>query len=96
MDTFDPIVTLKLSIQTALLGEVSDRLVCLTCGLKGKHIQIRAYFSPKATEEDVEQIQVVGTEVIADFPEGYTIEETCASIDGEPEMLDFWAFKRKY
>ena len=34
MSTFEPLVTLKLSIQTALLGEVTDRLVRVTCGLK--------------------------------------------------------------
>ncbi len=36
-----------------------------------------------------------GAEVIADFPEGYIIEEFCLSIDKhDQEMLDFWAFRR--
>ncbi len=95
MTTFNPDLTLKLSIQRALLGKVTDRLVRVTCGLKDRHIQIRAYFSGKVTEEDIEGIQFVGAEVIADFPEGYTIDETAVSVDsGEPEMLDFWAFHR--
>lgn len=95
MNTFDPLLTLKLSIQVALLGEVTDRLVRVTCGLKDRQIQVRAYFSGRVTEEDIERIQFVGTEVIADFPEGYTIDETAVSVDdGEPEMLDFWAFVR--
>ena len=63
--------------------------------MKDRHIQIRAYFSGRVTEEDIERIQCVGAEVIADFPEGYTIDETAVSVDdGEPEMLDFWAFIR--
>jgi hypothetical protein len=45
MSTFEPLLTLKLSVQVALLGEVTDRLVSVTCGLKDRHIQIRAYFS---------------------------------------------------
>ena len=95
MNTFEPLLTLKLSIQSALLGEVTDRLVRVTCGLKDRHIQIRAYFSGRVTEGDIERIQFVGAEVIADFPEGYTIDETAVSVDdGEPEMLDFWAFIR--
>jgi hypothetical protein len=95
MSAFEPIPTLMLSIQRALLGEVTDRLVSLTCGLRGQHIQIRAYLSGNVTEEDIERIQFVGAEVIADFPEGYTIAEACVSVDaGEPEMLDFWAFQR--
>jgi len=47
------------------------------------------------TEEDIERIQSVGAEVIADFPEGYIIEEFCLSIDKhDQEMLDFLAFRR--
>ena len=95
MNTFDPLRMLKLSIQTALLGEVTDRLIAVTCGLKERHIRVRAYVSGKVTEEDIERIQFVGTEVIADFPDGYKIDESVASVDdGEPEMLDFWAFVR--
>jgi hypothetical protein len=96
MDNFNPALTLKLSIQRALLGEVSDRLVSLTCGLKGCHIELRGYFSLKPTEEDIGQLQCVGAEVIADFPDGYTIEEKWASAEEcEPQMLDFWAFMRR-
>ncbi len=95
MNTFDPLITLKISIQRALLGEVTDRLVSVTCGLKGEHIQIKAYMSGAIKEEDVERIRFVGSEVIADFPEVFTIEESCESTDdGEQEMLDFWAFLR--
>jgi hypothetical protein len=95
MNTFEPLLSLKLSIQRALLGEVTGRLIAVTCELEERHIQIRAYVSGKVTEEDIERIQCVGAEVIADFPDGYTIDESTASVDdGEPEMLDFWAFLR--
>ena len=57
MSTFEPLLTLKLSVQVALLGEVTDRLVSVTCGLKDRHIQIRAYFSGRVTEEDIERIR---------------------------------------
>ena len=37
----------------------------------------------------------IGAEVIADFPDGYTISESCLSLQhDEEEMLDFWAFRR--
>lgn len=96
MNNFDPLITLKVSIQRALLGEITPRLVSVTCGLKDQHILIRAYFAGNVTEEDVERIQFVSTEVISDFPAGYTIEESCLRIDnphGE-ELLDFIAFHR--
>jgi hypothetical protein len=95
MSTFEPLIILKLSIQRALLGEVTDRLIAVTCGLENRRIKIRAYVSGKVTEEDIERIQCVGAEVIADFPNGYTIDESSVSVDdGEPQMLDFWAFSR--
>src|SRR5258708_1123145 len=95
MNTFEPLLTLKLSVQCALLGEVTDRLVRVTCGLKDRHIQIRPYFSGMDKEGEIERIQFVGAEVIGDFPEGYTIDETAVSVDDrEPEMLDFWVFIR--
>jgi hypothetical protein len=93
--TNDELISLKLSIQRALLGEVTNRLVSVTCGLSERQIMIRAYVSGIVTEEDIERIQCVGTEVIADFPEGYMIEESCLSVhEHEEEMLDFWAFRR--
>ena len=90
MSTFEPLIILKLSIHRALLGEVMDRLIAVVCGLEERHIQIRAYLSGKVTEEDIERIQCAGSEA-----DGYTIHESAASVDdGEPEMLDFWAFCR--
>jgi hypothetical protein len=51
--------------------------------------------SGAVTEDDIARLQFVSAEVIADFPDGYTVEEGCSSVDdGEPEMLDFWAFHR--
>jgi hypothetical protein len=93
--TNDDLILLKLSIQQALLAEVTERLVSITCGLSERNIKIRAYVSGDVTEEDIERIQFVGTEVIADFPEGYMIEESCLSVrDHDEEMPDFWAFRR--
>jgi len=96
MDAFNPAVTLKLSIQCALLGEVTDRLVAVTCGIKDRVVSVRAYVKGPVQEDDVETLSCIAGEVIADFPDGYMIEETCMSADdGEPAMLDFWAFIRK-
>ena len=91
----EAITLLKLSIRRALLDEVTDRLQSVTCGLRERHIEITAYFSDAVTKMDIERIQIVGAEVIADFPDGYTIEEHCASVqDQEEQILDFWVFRR--
>jgi hypothetical protein len=48
------------------------------------------------TPVDIERVSFLGREVIADFPEQYKIEEsTLSADDGEPEMLDFWAFLKE-
>jgi hypothetical protein len=73
---------------------VTPRLVSVTCGLKNKSIQIRAYVTGDVTQEDIDRIQCVGTEVIADFPDGYSVEESCLPVALGEEMLDFWAFRR--
>lgn len=97
MINFNPLVTLRLSIQAALLDEVTEPLVAVTCGIDAdKWIHIIAYFDGPATEEDVETISSIGSEVIASFPSGYRIEEIC--LDAQkvvPKCLDFWAFRRK-
>lgn len=88
-------IELKLSLQRALLGEITDNLVAVTSSLNGTHIKIVAYFKGNLSEEDIERVQDIGTEVIADFPEPYTIEEVSLSADEHGlQCLDFWAFKR--
>jgi hypothetical protein len=95
MKDFQPIVELKVALQRALIGEVTENLYAVTAGLENNWIKILAYFQGPITEEDTQRIECVGAEVIADFPEGYMIKETSLSLDDvEPECLDFWAFKR--
>jgi hypothetical protein len=91
-----PRIALMISVQRALLGAVTDKLVTVTCGFAGTEIRINAYFDSEPSEEDIEEIQCVGTEVIADFPAPYTIHESCSVIppDNRLEKLDFTAFRR--
>lgn len=56
MDVFDPALTLKLSIQPALLGEVTDRLVSVTCGTQGQVVSVRTYVKGPVREDDLETL----------------------------------------
>jgi hypothetical protein len=95
MNNSDQTTLLKLSIQRALLEEVTDRLVAVTARIEANKIMIRMYVRGACNDADLERAQHIATEVIADFPQGFTIEESCVSIeDDDPAMLDFWAFKR--
>jgi hypothetical protein len=84
------------SVQRALLGAVTDKLVAVTCGFSGNEIRINAYFSSEPSEPDIEEISCVGGQVIGDFPETYVIRESCFTIppDNCLEALDFTAFQR--
>lgn len=69
--------------------------VMSTFGVRGREVTVRVYLSGPVTEQDTEMISNIAAEIIADFPEGYTIAEESLSIEEEREqMLDFWAFHR--
>lgn len=85
----------KLSIQSALVGTVTDKLYAVSCGIRRKHLVIEAYFDGFIRQEDQELARSITNEVLADFPAGYTAEHSCYSVqDVQPKMLDFWAFLR--
>lgn len=90
------LLTLRFSVQRALLGEVNENLIGVTAGVKDSMIFIRFYFDKDATESELEKISCVGAEVIADFPEPFGIDEQVMFVNNqdEMEMLDFWAFMR--
>lgn len=92
----DNTVTLKLSLQRALFGEVTENLIAVTARVDGLKILIRAYFDYQATESEAERISLVATEVIADFPGSFSVEEEVRLIGlkDDLEVLDFWAYRR--
>jgi hypothetical protein len=92
MDDYD---SLKVSIQSALVGEIPDNLFAVTCGMGHKRITVAAYFDGPVGDEESHLVRRVGTEVAADFPDDYSTEVHCYSMQQvELRMLDFWAFLR--
>jgi hypothetical protein len=95
MIEFDPIIELKISVQRALIGEVTENLFAITAGLEDNWITVIAFYKGAVAEEDVERIQEISSEVIADFPEGYMIKESALSLDEHKlQCLDFWALMK--
>lgn len=92
MDDYD---LLKVSIQSALVGSVTEDLVAVTCGLTRKHLVIEAYFENTAGPHEMEFVRGLTREVASGFPSSYTWESRCFSVQQrDPQMLDFWAFLR--
>jgi len=88
-------VLLKLSLQNALVGVINRKVFAVTGGIEENKIHLAAYFIGDVTDKDEEMMQIVGAEVISNFPEGFTIQENCFSIVRDKvEVLSFWAFMR--
>lgn len=95
MTSKNEILELRLSIQRALLGEITEKWAAVTCGLDDFKIRLHVYVWGTVTPDDIERAGVVGAYVIADFSEEYSIEEQCLPFDGANlTVLDFWAFMR--
>jgi hypothetical protein len=91
--------TLLLSVQRALLGAVPHNLRAVTCDWEGTEIKLRFVFDGEIAEENYEDAQIVGTEVVADFPAPWTISEDIVRLDYPggmcPGALALWAYLRK-
>ena len=69
-------IDLRLSSQRALLGAVTSGLCAVSTELVGKTIHWRCFFfSSTEKEAQWENLSVAATELIADFPDTYCIEE---------------------
>jgi hypothetical protein len=86
---------LRLSVQRALLGEISANLAAVTAGLNGTEIRIVGTFFDTPSDQDQEQVERVATEVIADFSPAHVVKtEIRVLAQGRPSILNFWAFVR--
>ena len=98
MQSFNLRATLLLSVQFALLGEVTPNIRGITCGWDKSTIMLNFYFDGKFTEEEQESMECVATEVIASIPD-FKINVECQRIDGPksltPYKLSEWVYLRK-
>lgn len=86
---------LALSVQRALLGEITSNMAAITAGLRDRTVLLRAYCFGPVTDEDKEHLSLAATQVIADYPEPWTIEESCISLlESKLGFLDIFIFMR--
>ena len=91
--------TLLLSVQRALSGLVPSSLRAVACGWNENEIILRFVFDGPIDAEDEENMRVVGSEVIADFPAPVTMEKEIVRADRPSKLeeyaLQYWVFIRK-
>ena len=87
---------LKLSLQRALLGEVTNKLKAITAACHDKVAVIYFYFEGEVTVEDQEMASIASAEVTADFSDEFSVEEKCFNwLDNGIDPLDFYVYLKK-
>lgn len=84
-------------MQHALLGAVSSALAAVTCGWNGNEIVLEFLVDSDFNDEDRERMEVVASEVVADFgDEAITTIFTSLPSEGPkiPVAKRWWAYKR--
>lgn len=87
-----------LSLQRALLGEISSQLRGVTCEWGEEEILIEAIFDGEIENSDQDSLECVGSEVAADFPE-HRVEVLSTRIDFPSRLNEKsrteWVYLRK-
>jgi len=82
MSSLDREIKLRLSVQRALLGNVSWALVAVSCGWNEKDIVLEFFVDSDFSDEDRERMEIVASEVVADFE-----DETIATVFTSPPSV---------
>lgn len=93
----DAVIAARLSIQRALLGEVSAQLRAVVFSINGRDIDIRFYFDSLISEADFESASCVETEILADYEADYAVSVRCIRLDSPCPIYDdgVWVYQRR-
>jgi hypothetical protein len=90
---------LLLSVQRALLGAVSPALRAVTAETRATEVRLRFVFDGPIDEGDLEAARIAGTEVIADYPSPWIINDEMVRLDHPADVregaLQHWVYLRK-
>ena len=62
------------------MGNLTPKLYGACADLRDKTVILTWYVAPGLSEDEHEDLLVAGTEVIADYPDGYSIEENFVEV----------------
>jgi len=94
----DDRATLLLGTQRALVGAVGSSLYGACADLQGDLVVLTWYVAPNMPEDEREDLQIAGTEVIADFGSDARIEERFVEVSDPAQPLPSvgeWVFLRR-
>ncbi|MFB4339497.1 hypothetical protein RAC90_03260 [Pantoea sp. CS_6] len=86
-NNYEYIKRLKLSIQAALLGAVTENMRNIAVDICGNKILLCFFIDGEIKDDDKENISIVETEVIADFDGDFDIETIIKRIDCPEKII---------
>lgn len=94
---FNPIIDARLSLQRALLGEVSPQLRAVVFSIIDRTIDVRFYFDGVISENDKESASCVETEILADYDPEDSVTVRCIRLDFPDPINDggTWVYQRR-
>ncbi len=96
MNGVNPDLLLKLSLQRALLGEITANMAAVTTSIQDYTISVVFQFFDPPLESEKESVSSIATDVIANFPDGYVIDAVTSIISNrKAEPNQTWIFLRK-
>ncbi|BCQ28289.1 hypothetical protein NK8_64780 (plasmid) [Caballeronia sp. NK8] len=91
-------VRLLLSLQVALLGNISANMRAVTCRLEGSDIKVRAMFDGAVSEEDSATVDEIGSELASHF-DHEMVDVECLRVDAPQPIStsndELIAYRRK-
>ena len=96
MSNLQESIKARLSVQRALLGQITPNIRFIIFTLLGNKLDIKFYFDGLIQSEDYELASCVETEIMADYDEHEDINVECIRLDfpASPELNGVWVYKR--
>jgi hypothetical protein len=97
-NNYEHIKRLKLSIQSALLGAITENIRNIAVDISENKIMLYFIINGEISDDDKENISIIETEVIADFEDNFDIESIVKRIDYPKEIVlerGYSVFQRK-
>lgn len=91
------IAELRLSLQRALMGEISPAFRAVAFSASDGAVDVRCYFDGPIAQEDRISVSCMRTEVLADFESELEVSARCIRMDFPDPISDegFWVYRRR-
>ena len=93
---FQPDVLLRLSAQQALLGAVPSTLRLVSGRTTGTQVALTFVFDGEIDDDDIEGLRMATTEIIANFPSPWTLDEEFIRFDYPADLGAYRYQERLY